>query len=678
MRKYVNKKLTALFLAAVMCGSLCADMTAFAEELTDQEVIISETEEQEDTVSEEEDQIAAEPELKTDESEEAPEEIPEIAPSEELENVQVENENNEEEKPFATQSSAISLQSIEGVCGENLTWNLDETTGTLTISGTGDMEDYYYDNESSGDEPWFEKRDQIVKVIIENGVTSIGRSAFGGLRKLKSIELSESITSIGRSAFYDCQSLVKVEIPASVISIGEEVFYDCNSLKNIVVSANNQKFASEDGILYNKVRNTLICYPGGRSKFSIPSYVSSIGPKAFYGCKNLSDITIPNSVANIGESAFYGCSSLETVKIPNGVKKIENSVFGKCGLREIMTPNSVTDIGKSAFYECSSLEAVKLPNSVTNIGKSAFYGCGFKTISIPDSVKNIDSYAFEGCALQSITIPSNVISIGVCSFHRNWDLKEVVLSEGLKNIGFGAFLSCDKLKSLTIPKSVSAMEEFAYGYSGEGGDKNPNAKIKCYTNTVGHKYAKDNGISYELLDGKKITKVSKVSISGISKKIAAGKKIKLTAKVSPSKATNKSVKWTSGNKKVATVNSKGVVTINKKAGGKSVTITAAATDGSKKKATYKISVMKGVVKKVAISGNKSVKAGKTLKLKAKVTATKKANKTLKWTSSNKKYATVNSSGKVKTYKAGKSKKVKITAEATDGSGKKKTVTIKIK
>lgn len=228
MRKVINKRFIALFIAAVMGGSLCADMTVSAEEVTDQEAIISETEEQEDTVSEEEDQIAAEPELKTDESEEAPEEIPEIAPSEELENVQVENENNEEEKPFATQSSAISLQSIEGVCGENLTWNLDETTGTLTISGTGDMEDYYYDNEDviDGDEPWFEKRDQIVKVIIENGVTSIGSSAFGGLRKLKSIELSESITSIGWSAFYDCQSLVKVEIPASVISIGEEVFYN--------------------------------------------------------------------------------------------------------------------------------------------------------------------------------------------------------------------------------------------------------------------------------------------------------------------------------------------------------------------------------------------------------------------------------------------------------------------
>ena len=167
-------------------------------------------------------------------------------------------------------------------------------------------------------------------------------------------------------------------------------------------------------------------------------------------------------------------------------------------------------------------------------------------------------------------------------------------------------------------------------------------------------------------------------MSGISKKIAAGKKIKLTANITPSNAVNKSVTWKSSNKKIATVNSKGVVTMNKKSGGKSVTITATAKDGSKVKAAYKITSMKGVVKKLAISGKKTVKAGKTLKLKAKVTATKKANKTLKWTSSNKKYATVSSSGKVKALKAGKGKKVKITAMATDGSGKKKAITIKIK
>ena len=173
-------------------------------------------------------------------------------------------------------------------------------------------------------------------------------------------------------------------------------------------------------------------------------------------------------------------------------------------------------------------------------------------------------------------------------------------------------------------------------------------------------------------------KVTKIAVSGISKKIAAGKSIQLKASVAPSNATDKRVAWSTSNKKYATVTQSGKVTVKKAGIGKTVKITATAKDGSGKKCVYSIKIMKGVVKKVSISGKKTVKAGKTLKLKAKVTATKSANKTLKWTSSNTKYATVSKSGKVTAKKAGAGKKVKITAMATDGSGKKKTITIKIK
>ena len=174
-------------------------------------------------------------------------------------------------------------------------------------------------------------------------------------------------------------------------------------------------------------------------------------------------------------------------------------------------------------------------------------------------------------------------------------------------------------------------------------------------------------------------KVSKITLaSTTSNKIATGKKVTLKATVTPTNAYNKGVTWKSSNTKVATVSSTGVVTTKKKMGGKTVTITATAKDGSGKKATYKIYVMKGVVKKVTISGVKSVKAGKKLYLKGKTTASSGANRTLKWSSSNTKYAKVSSTGKVTTYKAGKKKSVKITAKAVDGSGKSKTVTIKIK
>lgn len=188
----------------------------------------------------------------------------------------------------------------------------------------------------------------------------------------------------------------------------------------------------------------------------------------------------------------------------------------------------------------------------------------------------------------------------------------------------------------------------------------------------------DGNVMYCIVTVENI-KVSKITIATTtSNKIATGKKVTLKATVTPSNAYNKGVTWKSSNTKVATVSSSGVVTTKKKMGGKTVTITATAKDGSGKKASYKIYVKKGIVKKVYISGVKSVKAGKKLYLKGKTSASSGANRTLKWSSSNTKYAKVSSKGTVTTYKAGKKKSVKITARAVDGSGKSKTVTIKIK
>ena len=173
-------------------------------------------------------------------------------------------------------------------------------------------------------------------------------------------------------------------------------------------------------------------------------------------------------------------------------------------------------------------------------------------------------------------------------------------------------------------------------------------------------------------------KVGKNKLLGVSKKISEGKKIVLKTVISPNNASNKTIVWKSSNPKVATVTQSGIVTMKKKTGGKKVAITAIATDGSNKYASWKITSMKGVVKKVKINGKKRIKAGKTLKLKAKILATKHANKKLLWKSNNSKLATVNQKGVVKVHKKAKGKTIKITAFATDGSNKKSTIKIKVK
>ncbi len=175
-------------------------------------------------------------------------------------------------------------------------------------------------------------------------------------------------------------------------------------------------------------------------------------------------------------------------------------------------------------------------------------------------------------------------------------------------------------------------------------------------------------------------KVQKIAVSGISNKIAASRSVSLRADVKPSNASNKKLQWKSSNTKYATVSQSGKVTTKKAGAGKKVTITANATDGSKIKGSYTIQIKKHAVSKISLKAKStSVKAGKSVQIKATVKTTgKDANKTLKWSSSNTKYATVNSKGKVVAKKAGKGKKVKITAQALDGTGKKASVTIKIK
>lgn len=174
--------------------------------------------------------------------------------------------------------------------------------------------------------------------------------------------------------------------------------------------------------------------------------------------------------------------------------------------------------------------------------------------------------------------------------------------------------------------------------------------------------------------------MTKLTIATPSEKLAAGKKAQLTVTASPEDADNKAVIWETSNKKYATVDQTGKITLKKAGIGKTVTITAKAKDGSGKKATIKIKIMKHAVKSIKLkTPSKTLKVGRSMKLKATVKTTgKSVNKTLSWKSSNTKYVTVNKTGKVTAKKAGKGKTVTITATSTDGSNKKVSVKIKIK
>ena len=407
---------------------------------------------------------------------------------------------------LAASVGTLFAETYSGICGDNLIWTLDTESGILTISGTGTMKNYTNNlNSGKANTPWYSYRESIKTVIIEDGVTSIGGSAFYKCSSLTSITIPNSVTSIGNYAFKGCSSLTSITIPNSVTSIGSDAFNGCSSLTSVNISdlAAWCKIAFSDydaNPLYYAhnlyLNGTLV------TDLVIPDGVTSIKSDAFYGCSSLTSITIPNSVTSIGGSAFSHCSSLTSIDIPNSVTSIGSYAFSNCSsLTSIEIPNSVTSIGNYAFYNCSSLTSVTIPNSVTSIGNYAFEGCSSLTsvhisdiaawckiafgsshanplsyahnlylngtlitdLVIPDGVTSIKNYAFYGCSsLTSVTIPNSVTSIGNYAFYGCSSLTSITIPNSVTSIGNYAFYGCSSLTSVTVPNSVTSIGDWAF------------------------------------------------------------------------------------------------------------------------------------------------------------------------------------------------------------------------
>lgn len=203
--------------------------------------------------------------------------------------------------------------SQKGECGKDLSWTLN--AGTLTIKGEGAMTDYSELNLP----PWYEFRDEIIRVVFPEG-----------------------LTTIGNMAFYNCSNLINAVIPDKVTKIGHYSFANCETL-NIL---------------------------------SIGSRVLKIGRSAFYGCKSITSLTLPYSIQTIDEKAFYLCTSLKTVFIPENLKSLGMSVFCYCSNLIIVEIDAyITTIPGWSFYGCESLSTIILPETVKSFEDNSFVGC---------------------------------------------------------------------------------------------------------------------------------------------------------------------------------------------------------------------------------------------------------------------------------------------------------------
>ena len=392
------------------------------------------------------------------------------------------------------------------------TWDISKDDGTskvtatlysdgrFVISGTGEMKDYSGSNNS----PYYNYKESIKTVEIQNEVTSIGNYAFENCKSLTSIEISSnvtiigddafayctnltsieipsSVTSIGSSAFLDCTNLTSIEIPSSVTSVGYYAFSECTSLNSINVDKSNQKYSSEDGILFDKDKKELIRYPTGKKEkeYNIPISVTRIEWAAFSGCTSLTSIEIPSSVTSIGFAAFGSCTNLTRIEIPSSVTRIGSSAFHSCtSLTSIEIQSSVTSIKieGGAFAYCTSLTNIEIPSGVTSIG-NAFYGCtSLNSINVDKDnqlYSSEDGILFDKVKTKLITypagkkekeynIPSGVTSIGGWAFYGCTSLTRIEIPSSITSIGGWAFSGCTSLTSIEIPSSVTSIGGYAF------------------------------------------------------------------------------------------------------------------------------------------------------------------------------------------------------------------------
>lgn len=389
-------------------------------------------------------------------------------------------------------------------------------------------------------------------IVIPDGVTTIKENAFYLCSNLKNVSIPTSVKSIGEYAFdfsactkenygyyigncligadneingnftikdgtrlvadsalREIDNLGNISIPASVEIIGDCAFlnFSSESLKNITVANENKYFSSENGVLFNKNKTELLCYPCGKNEttYMVPNTVTKLAKVSFSGCK-LNKLNLPNNLKYIDESAFTE-TSLKTLSIPESVEYIGKYTFLMSGIETVNIPKRIATIKEGTFSCCINLKSVTIDNNIKHIGDYAFSRCyNLSDINISNNVTSIGKGAFQSTIIQKIELPASLESIGEYAFNDCQNLQEVTIPNKEVNINNRAFYNCPELNTVTIPAKVKEIGKNAFGYQGnifdeedyEYGEENSirDFKITGYSNTAAETYAKENGFEF--------------------------------------------------------------------------------------------------------------------------------------------------------------------------------------
>ena len=507
--------------------------------------------------------------------------------------------------------------------------------------------------------------DGIEEIELSDTITEIGDSAFKNCKNLDRITMNNGIEILESSAFEDCFSLTTINIPNTVKAISNSTFQDCTSLTEVHLS----------------------------------NILKEIPASTFSGCKKLTTINFPSTLTTIGNSAFSGCESLPEAILPSGVEKIESNAFKNCkAMKKAVVPDTVSSVGSSAFYGCEALADITLGSKLKKIESQTFYGCTvLPSIVLPYNVTTIGDSAFVNCTkLTQITVPRNTTSIASNAFSY---LKKMTMY-GPSDCYAETYASGKGIKYVTqdihaTSVSLDITEKTAEHYD----DFQLTATIAPLNFTDAVVWTSSNEEVAAVSDtgyveicgvGTAVITVTAGNVKAACKitvpqlidwiefdedeiELKAGETYQLKPYISPSDATNKKLKYTSSDTKVAEVSASGLVTARSEGEAK---IRAAATDGSDEYAVCYVTVT-GKAKVTGITLDRTsaeVKRGEKLTLNVTVSPSYASNKKVVWKSANTKIATVDANGSVTAKAPGRTK---ITVTSSENSSYQASCTVTV-
>ena len=546
----------------------------------------------------------------------------------------------------------------------------------------------YYRNNDSIDGGTFDNCANLKTVTFEERTTEIAEGLFAGCTGIEQIRIPDTVTVIESGAFGGCINLKEIDVPNSVTEIQRSAFEYCSSLKTAKLSENLKSIG-----MYSFNNCTSL------TEVHLSDILKEIPSNTFSGCKKLTTINFPSTLTTIGDSAFYGCESLPEAILPSGVEKIESNAFKNCkSLKKAVVPDTVSSIGSSAFYGCEALTDITLGSKLKKIDSQTFYGCtALPSIVIPYNVTTIGDSAFVNCTkLTQITVPRNTTSIesNAFSYPRKMTMygpsgcyaQTYANGKGIKYVAQDIHATSIRLditnktaeyydefqltatiapQNFTDAVTWTSSNEDVATVSDTGYVEVCGVGTAVITVTAGNVKAACTVTVPQLIDW--------IEFDEDEIELKSGETYQLRPDISPSNATNKKLKYTSSDTKVAEVSASGLVTAKSEGEAR---IRAAATDGSDEYAVCYVTVA-GKAKVTGITLNQTsatLGRGKKLALKAAISPSYASNKKVVWKSANTKVATVDGSGNVTAKAPGRTK---ITVTSAENSSYQASCTVTV-